>query len=1152
MKKRFKLWDIGSSFPKMSLKMKLTVFLTIVSLFQIQANTYSQSKKITLDMPNATVEEVIQEIESLSDFKFLLNRKDVDLKREVSIKVEKEKIATVLSELFAGTDVDYEVLKKQIILRKDHENTTPTYVSKTLLPNNTAIQFQVSGTITDTNGAPLPGANILEKGTTNGVQTDFDGNFSIELFDENATLVVSYIGFGEKEVAVNGQTTINVQLEESAQGLDEVVVVGYGTLSKKDLTGAVATISTEQLANRPVVSYQEALAGQMAGVQIQQISAAPGNEGLAVRVRGSGSITAGQDPLYVIDGYPVEGSGFSLVNPSDIESIQVLKDASSTAIYGSRGSNGVVIVTTKKGKIGKPRISYNTYFGIQQVAKKFDMMNKEQYLEFFKDGHNQAWLDRPPLPGDAPHTINDPNSLRETYSNSSFYTIPDDFNDPNNFVDTDWQDELFRSAPTQRHELSLSGGTENTRYFVSTGYTKQDGILINSDYRLYNLRTNLTSNINDKLTVGINFSGYYSDKNSLDEGKDSPLAYAIYAPPIYPVRNSDGTYGSQVRNREIWAGDVASPIGIAENITNFTNSNGFIASLYAEYSILENLKYKLSLNGSTDNRRLKYYRPSFVDTDGSRAPKTADARNETWLDKNWLIEHTLNYNTTFSEKHSLNVLAGFTAQNFYFEYARANAQNFPNDAVRTLNAGQIVGGESTESRNSLLSYLGRINYAYDNRYLLTASIRSDGSSKFGKNNRWGTFPSVSLGWRIDQENFMDNVDAVSDLKIRGSWGLVGNNKIGDYGSIGLTSSSYYVLNGNLANAVNPNTFANSDLGWETTEQYNLGLDLGLFSNRVRLEADFYRSRSVDLLLDVPVPTLTGYDSQLQNIGEIENKGMEFLLRTQNVTGDFQWSTDFNISFNKNKVLALGPDGRPIFAGAPNAGNTFITTIGKPIATFYGYLYDGVFLNQKELDASPHLPNDFPGDPRYVDLNGDGVLDADDKTYIGDNQPDFMYGINNDFSYKNIDLSIQLTGSQGARTFSFFNRMVGIYHGDRNGLIKLTERWRSESDPGNGYILRANRDPKGLQKEPSSYWVENASFLRIRNVSLGYNFDQQLLDQLRISALRIYVTGQNLYTFTKYPGYDPETSSQGQGLSRGGDYLGYPSARTIMLGLNIGF
>lgn len=1010
----------------------------------------------------------------------------------------------------------------------------------------------VKGLVVDAQGMPLPSANIIEKGTSNGSLTDFDGNYSITVSEGNAILVISYVGFVTQEIAVDGRETIDVTLQADAAALDEVVVVGYGTSSKRDLTGAVATISTEKLQNKPVVSYQEALSGQMAGVQVQQVSAAPGNEGLAVRVRGSGSITAGQDPLYVIDGYPIEGSAFTLVNPSDIESIQVLKDASSTAIYGSRGSNGVVIVTTKKGKLGKPSISYNTYFGIQQVANKFDMMNTEQYLEFFKDGHNQAWLDREPLPGDPMHTISDSNEMRERYTNSSFYIIPEAFNDPSNFVDTDWQDELFRSAPTQRHQLSLSGGTENARYFVSTGYTKQDGILINSDYKLYNLRTNFTSNINDKLSIGVNFSGYYSEKNSLDEGKDSPLAYAIYLPPIYPVRNSDGTYGSQVRNRDIWAGDVANPIGIAENVVNFTNSNGLIASVYAEYSITNDLKYKLSLNGSLDNRRLKYYRPSFVDTDGSRAPKTADARSETWLDKNWLVEHTLNYSKVFAEKHSFSVLAGFTSQKFYFEYTRANAQNFPNDAVETLNSGQIVGGTSTESQNSLLSYLGRINYSYDDKYLLTASIRSDGSSKFGNNNRWGTFPSASIGWRISQENFMENVESVNDLKLRASWGLVGNNKIGDYGSIGLTSTSYYVLNNNLANSVNPNTFANSNLGWETTEQWNLGLDVGFFNNRLRLEADFYRSRSVDLLLDVPVPTITGYANQLQNIGEVENKGMEFLLRTQNLTGEFNWSTDFNISFNKNKVLALGPDGRPIFAGAPNAGNTFITTIGKPIATFYGYQYDGVFLNESELDASPHLPNDHPGDPRYVDLNQDGVLNADDKTFIGDNQPDFIYGINNDFSYKNFDLNIQLTGSQGAETFSFFNRMVGIYHGDRNGLIKLTDRWRSEEDPGNGRILRANRDPKGLQKEPSSYWVENASFLRIRNVSLGYNFNEQLLKTIKMASLRVYVTGQNLYTFTKYPGYDPETSSQGTGLSRGGDYLGYPSARTIMVGLNAGF
>ncbi len=1013
-------------------------------------------------------------------------------------------------------------------------------------------EIPVTGTVADETGQALPGVSVVVKGTSRGTTTDAAGMFKLSVPDQKAVLVFSYVGYELQELTVNSQTAFTISLKADNKSLNEVVVVGYGTQKKADLTGAIATVSPDKLKSRAAVSYGEALAGQMAGVQVQQTNGAPGGEGLTVRVRGTGSISAGSSPLYVIDGYPIDGSGFSLVNPSDIESIQVLKDASSTAIYGSRGANGVILVTTKKGKIGAPSISFSSFYGLQQASKKIGVMSTQEYLQFFKDGHNQAWLDRAPLPGDPAHTINDPNSMREKYTNASFYTIPESFNNPANFPDINWQDQIFRTAPTQRHELSVSGGAEKTRYAISGSYTNQQGIQINSDYKRYNMRTNITSNLSKKLEVGVSISGYYSENNSVDNGKDSPLAYALYLPPIYPLRNADGTYGSQVRNSEIWAGDVANPVGIAENITNYTSRNGLIASSYAQFQFIEGLAYKVSLNGSLENLRLKYYRPSFVDTDGSRAPKTADARNETSMNRDWLIEQTLNYNKTLFTKHTINLLAGYTTQKSYGEYARVNAQNFPNDVVRTLSAGQIVGGTNTETEYSLISYLGRFNYAYDDKYLFSASIRTDGSSRFGANNKWGTFPSVSAGWRVSSESFMRNVHPVSDLKLRASWGLVGNNRIGDYDAIARTSTGYNVLNNALVNAVNPVNYPNPDLGWEKTRQWNVGFDLGLLNERIRLEADFYNSRSVDLLLNVPVPTLTGYSTQLQNIGQIENKGMEYLLRTRNMVGAFKWSTDFNISFNKNTVLALGPDRRPIYAGAPSAGNTFITTIGLPIATFYGYQYDGIFKNQAELDASPHLANDHPGDPRYVDINKDGQINADDKTYIGNNQPKSIFGFSNDFAYKGFDLNIQLTGSQGAQLFSFFNRMVGIYHGDRNGLLKLNNRWRSETEVGSGDILRANRDPKGLQKEPSSYWVEDGSFVRLRNVSLGYTFSNLLTKQLHVKGLRVYVTGQNLHTFTNYPGFDPETSSEGSGLSRGGDYLGYPSARTVIAGLNVTF
>ncbi|WP_097128674.1 SusC/RagA family TonB-linked outer membrane protein [Spirosoma fluviale] len=1113
------------------------------------------TKRVSFRLENQGLRKVFKEIEQQTNIRFAFRSQVIPFDQKTTIVASNEPLGDVLNKVVKPLRLRYEVVGRQIIISPVPQPVQPEALLQRINGRTgllAAAEQTVTGTVSDEAGVTLPGVSVVIKGTTRGTSTDADGAFRLVVPDAQAVLVFSYVGYEPQEVGVNNQTSFKITLKADSKSLNEVVVVGYGTQRKADLTGAIATISAEKLKSRPAVSYGEALVGQMAGVQVQQTNGAPGGEGLTIRVRGTGSISATSSPLYVIDGYPIDGNAFSLVNPSDVESIQVLKDASSTAIYGSRGANGVVIVTTKKGSVGAPTISYNAFYGIQQVAKKMNVMNTREYLQFFKDGHNQAWLDRAPMPGDAPHTINDPNSIREKYTNSSFYVIPESFNDPNNFADINWQDQIFRIAPTQRHELSVTGGVEKTRYAVSGGYTNQQGIQINSDYKRYNLRTNLTSNLSKKLEVGVSISGYYSENNNVDNGKDSPLSYSVYLPPIYPLRNADGTYGSQVRNPEIWAGDVANPVGIATAITNYTSRNGFIASAYGQYEIIEGLRYRISLNGTMENRRLKYYRPSYVDLDGSRAPRTADARNETWLDRNWLIEHTLNYSKTLFTKHSINLLAGYTAQKSYGEYARVNAQNFPNDVVRTLSAGQIVGGTNTEYQNSLISYLGRFNYAYDDKYLLTASIRTDGSSRFGSNNKWGTFPSVSAGWRVSGESFMRDVRPISDLKIRASWGLVGNNRIGDYDAIARTGNSYNVLNNALVNSVDPINYPNPDLGWEKTRQWNIGFDLGLLNERIRLEADFYNSRSVDLLLSVPVPTLTGYATQLQNIGQLENKGMEYMVRSRNLVGAFKWSTDANISFNKNKVLALGPDRRPIYAGAANAGNTFITTIGQPIATFFGYKYDGIFRNQAELDAAPHLANDHPGDPRYIDTNKDGVINADDKTFLGNNQPNFIFGFSNDFSYKGFDLNLQLTGSQGAKLFSFFNRMVGIYHGDRNGLVKLNDRWRSESEPGSGDILRANRDPKGLQKEPSSYWVEDGSFVRIRNVSLGYNFNSVLLKQLRLKGLRVYVTGQNLYTFTKYPGFDPETSSEGGSLSRGGDYLGYPSARTLIAGLNVTF
>ncbi len=1022
----------------------------------------------------------------------------------------------------------------------------------------------IKGVVIDDTGLPVIGANIMEKGTSNGTITDLDGNFALTI-QPKGVLTITYIGYIPQEIAVGQQSTLNIRLLEDTKKLDEVVVIGYGTQKKSDVTTAVSSISSDNLKERAAVNFGEAMAGQIPGVQIQQTNGSPGGEGLTVRVRGVGSITQSNDPLYVVDGYPMEGGAFRLLNPSDIESIQILKDASSTAIYGSRGANGVVIITTKKGKKGKPVVNLNAYVGFQQREKEVEMMNRDQYVEWFKDGRNQAWLDAKVIAADpdkSPHTINDSNTRRALYpSASTQYMIPDgtggykyNFHDPASVAqmeDNNWQNLLFQNAMLQQYELSVSGGAEETQYTFSGSYVSQEGIVINTDYERFNFRTNITSKVSKALQLGVSLMAYSAQGKEQANGKDAPVMYALSLPPIYPQRNEDGTYGSMVRNPEILAGDNANPIGIAEQMYNRRKRYGWLGTFFAELEIIKDLKYKLSINGGIQDNINKTYKPSYVDLDASKAPRPAEGVNERWTDVDWVIENTLNYNKVFAEKHSFNALAGYTTQKHTYEHMKGESRGFPNDKITTLNAGTMYALTSDESEYSMISYLGRVNYSYDNRYLVTATIRRDGSSRFGAKTKWGTFPSFSVGWRVSQEKFMQDIEQISDLKLRASYGISGNNRIGNYSAIGLLSTGFYPTGNDVRNTVNPSTMPNDYLGWEKTRQYNLGFELGMFDNRVRFEADFYDSQSVDLLLNVPVPTITGYSTQMQNIGKVQNRGMEFLIATKNLTGEFSWSSDFNISFNKNEVLEVGVDERPIYGSAANANNSFITKPGYPVASFFGYVYEGVFMSQAELDKYPHLANDKVGDGRYRDVNGDGKLDQNDKTIIGDNHPVFTAGFNNTFSYKKFTLGIQFTGSYGAETFSFWRRMCGIYHGDRNGIIQQLDRWRSPEEPGNGVYFRPTRTPSGWQRDPSSAWVQDASYLRLRNLTLGYDFDQKIAQSIGLSRLHVYFTGSNLFTLTDYVGYDPENSSESD-LSKGGDYMGYPAARSFILGANVTF
>jgi len=1036
---------------------------------------------------------------------------------------------------------------------------------------------QLRGTVTDkATGEPIIGANIIQAGTNNGVVTDINGNYTLNV-PRNATLKVSSIGYTTQTVTTPNRDNpvLNIALEEDVALLEEVVVVGYGTQRKSDITGSVATVDPDKLKDRPVTNFGEALIGQMAGVQIQQVTGQPGSEGLLVRVRGTASITQSSDPLYVVDGFPMEDGAFRLVSPSDIESIQILKDASSTAIYGSRGSNGVVIITTKKGMAGKPRVSLTAQIGTQQRERSVKMMNRNQYVDWFKDGRNQAWLDQPVVAADpdkSPHTINDPNDRRALYpSASTNFMIPDgdskygyqyNFYDPSsvaNLSDNDWQDLLFRNAMIQQYDLSITGGSETTRYAFSGSFLNQEGIVRSTDYTRYNFRTNIISQIANFLEIGVNLSAFYGDGREMANGKDAPIMYALNLPPIYPVRNEDGTWGSQVRNPEIVAGDVANALAIADDYYRWRERYGWMGSIYADLKLHKDLKYKLSINGSMQDNHFMRYLPSYLDMDGSRGPRIAESEDQRRTQRSWVVEQTLNYNKVFAEKHALTAMVGATAEKRTGYRVNAEMRDFPTDVVYSMSGGghlQTILGEYTPD-NTMISYLARVNYAYDNKYMLTASIRRDGSSRFGKENRWGNFPSAGISWRVSQENFMKDLTFLSDMKIRASYGIVGNNRIGDFSAIGRLGTYLYPTGDQVRISVNPNTMPNDLLGWERTQQTNLGLEISLFQNRVHLEAEAYYGKSIDLLMNVQLPTITGYSEQMQNVGQVENKGLEFLLSTKNLTGAFKWSTDFNISFNRNKVLKLGPDGRPLYASSANANNAYITMIGQPTACFYGYVYEGVFMSQAELDKYPHQPVDKVGDGRYRDINGDGVLDATDKQVIGNNLPNYTGGMNNIFSYKNFSLNVQMTFSQGAQLLSLFRRMVGVYHGDRNGMIEQLNRWRSPEEPGDGWHFRATRTPTGWQRDVSSAWIEDGSYLRIRSASLSYDIDSKIANKLYLRGLRVFVTGQNLYTWTKYAGFDPENTSEinesAQTVrARGGDYAGYPAARAIIFGVNVSF
>ncbi|GAB3916983.1 SusC/RagA family TonB-linked outer membrane protein [Larkinella terrae] len=1034
-------------------------------------------------------------------------------------------------------------------------------------------RVSIGGKVTaEEDGQPLVGATITEKGTTNGTTSDAEGNFKLSI-SPNATVVVSFIGYSPFETAIKNRSVLNVVLKTDQQQLQDVVVVGYGTQRKKDLTGSIVNLSSKDLVPVPsATSVDQMMQGKVAGVQITQTSGAPGGN-VNVVIRGISSITGGNSPLYVVDGYAIGTGGggsdlstfssssysasgiasssstnrinpLSTINPSDIESIQVLKDASATAIYGSRGANGVVLITTKRGKQGKTTISFEHSTGIQQLAKKLKLLTPREYAEYVAEGRDNAWVF-------AGGKASDPNNVRSTATQvKPGFRTPDQF--ANSGYGTDWQDVIFQQGLVQNYQLAASGTGKDVSYYVSGGFFDQKGIIIGSNFKKFTLRTNIDAQLSPRLKLGASFSGAHSYGDfARAEGHlqyRGLISAALASDPTIPIYDANGNYYSEFSDPT--GIPVEHPLIIAAEFSDKRNNTNVFTNNYLQYEIANGLIFKTSVGVNYSNNITRLWKSSKVGLATSRTGAATAGVTE-GKSLNWLNENTLNYRHRFGEKHDLDALVGYTVQKNTDEIVQAGASDFPTDDVHYLAAGAVTSGTNYKSEWSMLSWLARVNYTLAGKYLFTATIRQDGSSRFGRENRWGTFPSFSAAYRLSDESFMKPVSFISDLKIRASYGIAGNNLIPNYASQGLLGISRNVSNGQVVSGVVPSSLANNVLTWEQSVQTNVGIDLALFQNRLSLTVDAYRTHKKDLLLNVILPAASGFSSSLQNIGEVENKGLELTINSENIRkGGFQWNTDFNISWNRNKVLALNS------ATSRIATSDYqVAQVGYPISSFRLLNILGVFKTQEEVNSSPKQhPQVQPGDFRYQDADGNGTITQNDRTIVGNPWPDFTWGLGNRFSYKNFSLNISVNGSQGNEIYFQGGEVSLNGAGVQNQLSVMADRWRSSSAPGAGTYSRAIRNDYafGFSAGTTKYLFDG-SYLRIRNVNLNYAFPQSLVTRLKLQALSVYLDATNLYTFTKYPGYDPEGSTTGDNIARSGiDFFAYPNPRTYTIGLRVTF
>lgn len=1094
--------------------MRISTFLLMVCVFCSYAgNAHSQNAKVSIRMNNVKLDKILNEIENQTDYLFIYNNQ-VDINKITSVKVKNEAVAQVLDRILSGTGINYELEGTHIILT--------TEAIKDLHAQQQA--KTVTGTVTDVNGEPIIGANIRIKETTTGTITDIDGNFSIEA-EPQSVIEVSYIGYLTQETVINNQKSIRFLLKEDTKTLDEVVVIGYGVQKKADLTGSVANINTEKLNTQSNANIGQALQGKIAGVDIVSQGGAPGS-GTRIMVRGIGTLN-NASPLYIVDGMYM--NSIDHINPNDIASIDVLKDASSAAIYGSRAANGVIIVTTKEGSNteGKPIIDLSVNLGISTASKFLDMLDAKGWAEVT--------------------TI-----ARQAIGKPALDMATDLANKPDN----DWQDIMFRPALMQNYNLSVKGGGKYSTYYTGLGYFNQDGIVKGTNYQRYNIQSK-----NDYkrgiFSAGTNLIISFShDKPLHQELRGGMIGTILQSVPTLEKYDDTreggygGTYGDVV--------NIPHPLAIIDdNIMDRYNENVKIfANLYAQIELFKGLKYKLNLTPDFSFERYKNYlnKYDFGLATNSITQLTERQRRK----RNILVENLLTFDRTFGE-HKISALAGYTYQDSRFRHIQAYGEGLPQGLEEIDAATTNRSNEGNSWRSVLTSILGRVFYSYQNKYLFTATIRRDGSSKFGKNNRYGYFPSFSLGWNVAEEKFMENVHWLDQLKLRGGYGVLGNQEIDNYqySSTITTGINYPDGNGGLLQGAFPKNFANPDIKWEETAMTNVGIDFMAFNNRLSLTADYYVKNTKDILLTVPIPISSGgANDPIRNAGKIRNNGFEFNLGWMDQPNpDISYGINLIGSFNKNKVIAMGSESGSIKGGSTNQNiTTSETKAGYPIGGYWLISTAGYFNSQEEVDAYAKdgkkiQPAAEPGDIKFVDANNDGVINDDDRVFQGSPFPDFTFALNGNMRYKNFDLSIGLQGVLGNKIYNATRQTLEDVTKGSNFLASCLDYWTPENKNASHPRLTWD-DPNRNTRAESDRYLENGSYLRLRSVQLGYTFPQTWFKGA-IQHARVYINAENLFTITSYSGYSPDVNADNANY-RGFDNFIYPTNRTFMLGLNVTF